>query len=288
MTQNEKKRNKLNKHTDQSIFKRPIDAIMDSGIGMIVCATLGALLALVFIFLAGNYEPTARAEAVAFTGEYLKYESYRNTRCVVFSDGSKQYLYPHTETAEFQEHMETLPIGTVLHLSINPNTDDVLEIRTDTEELLNFDVEQAAIAAYVKGYVWMGAVLLLCSAFLLWFALKRSSALKKEQAIRQQKSAKREDSFEDTALRRADFSQKHRILLETKIDGYQICYRRIKSVNELVINGLVYDERKAILEFEHTLSASLDGHLIKAGLDRNSNSFISFDGNTVAQKKRLV
>ena len=134
----------------------------------------------------------------------------------------------------------------------------------------------------------MGAVLLLCSAFLLWFALKRSSALKKEQAIRQRKSAKREDSFEDTALRRADFSQKHRVLLEKSYRGYKICYRRIKSTNELVVNGLVYDEKKAVIEFEHTLSATLDGHLIEAGLDRESYSFIAVDGEIIAQKKRLV
>ena len=184
--------------------------------------------------------------------------------------------------------MTALDEGTTLHILINPNTDDVLEIHTDTEELKNFDAEQAAIGAYVKGYVWLGVFFLLLAGFLLWFVFKKSASTKKELELQEQKTAKRIEGIDDTALRRADFSQKNRILLETKINDYAICYRRVKSVNELVINGFVYDEKKAIVEFEHILSASIDGHLIEAGLDSESYSFIAFDGNVIAQKKRLI
>ena len=69
---------------------------------------------------------------------------------------------------------------------------------------------------------------------------------------------------------------------------YKICYRRIKSTNELVINGYVYDEKKGIIEFEHNLSARVDSHKFEAGLNSNSYSYIKFDGKIIAEKQRLI
>ena len=184
--------------------------------------------------------------------------------------------------------MNAIPEGTTLYLLINPHTDYVVEIRTDTEELMNFDAEQQAIDQYDNGYVWLGVFLIACAVFLLCFSFAQSANKKKERDRKKQKAARHVVDFDDTALRRADFSQKHRVLLEKSYRGYKICYRRIKSTNELVVNGLVYDEKKAVIEFEHTLSATLDGHLIEAGLDRESYSFIAVDGEIIAQKKRLV
>lgn len=88
--------------------------------------------------------------------------------------------------------------------------------------------------------------------------------------------------------RPADPAVKARILLETNALGYTITYRRVKSVNELVVNGRVYDEFEAIIEPKHTLSANIDGHLIEAGFDGVMSSFIKIDGEQVAKKTRLV
>ena len=89
-------------------------------------------------------------------------------------------------------------------------------------------------------------------------------------------------------LRRADTQAKCRILLEKQMEGYHICYRRVRSVNELVINGYVYDEKKAIIEFPHKLYAIVDGHRIEAGYDDESYSYILFDCELVARKMRIV
>lgn len=37
-----------------------------------------------------------------------------------------------------------------------------------------------------------------------------------------------------------------KILLRCKVKTYDIVYRRVKFVNELVINGQIYDEKKAL------------------------------------------
>ena len=93
---------------------------------------------------------------------------------------------------------------------------------------------------------------------------------------------------EDVPLRNADRDVKAKILLKTRVQDYDICYRRVKSVNELVINGVVYDEIKGVIEFAHNLSAVVDGHTIEAGLSEDSYSYIMFDGQCLANKQRLI
>ncbi len=93
---------------------------------------------------------------------------------------------------------------------------------------------------------------------------------------------------QSSPIRRADEEVKHRVLLEVTQGTYRICYRRVKRVNELVINGWVYDEYEALMETGHTLTAYLDGHCIQAVFDdRTSQSRIFFDENEVARKMRL-
>lgn len=87
-------------------------------------------------------------------------------------------------------------------------------------------------------------------------------------------------------LRLADPDVKHRVLMETEAAGCRICYRRVKRVNELVINGHVYAELEMLVEPAHELSAQFNGHLIQAGYDGTS-SYICIDGNQIVKKLRL-
>ncbi len=91
---------------------------------------------------------------------------------------------------------------------------------------------------------------------------------------------------DSASLREADKDVKHRVLLEARMFNYDICYRRVKRTNELVINGNVYDEYTSMVEAPHTLSAMVDGHYIEVGYT-GSHSFISVDGQNVTKKLRL-
>ncbi len=86
-------------------------------------------------------------------------------------------------------------------------------------------------------------------------------------------------------LREADNTVKHKVLLQVTVANYNICYRRVKHTNELVINGNVYDEYTAVMEFAHELTAFYDGHHIVAGL-KGLNSFIAIDGEIVSKQVR--
>ena len=95
---------------------------------------------------------------------------------------------------------------------------------------------------------------------------------------------------EDTKrLRIADTMVKSKTLLQTEAFGRTIVYRRVKRVNELVIDGNVYDEYEALFERTHMLTAVIDGHHIAAGLDGStSRSYIMVDGQMLASKLRII
>ena len=86
-------------------------------------------------------------------------------------------------------------------------------------------------------------------------------------------------------LRRADMETKHRVLLETEALGHKICYRRVKKTNELVIDGYVYAELTALIEFNHALKAIINAHTIVVGYN-GIQSYIKIDGKDVAKKIR--
>ncbi len=88
-------------------------------------------------------------------------------------------------------------------------------------------------------------------------------------------------------IRNADLTVKARVLLEADALGHTVTYRRVKRVNELVIDGYVYDELEALIEPAHSLMAVVDGHEIEAGFDGNAHSYLKVDGETVAKKMRL-
>ncbi len=89
-------------------------------------------------------------------------------------------------------------------------------------------------------------------------------------------------------IRMADNEVKARVLLEANVPGYYIVYRRVKRTNELVVNGRVYDEYEALVEFPHTLTALIDGHKIEVEYDSFSHMYIIFDGEQIAKKLRLI
>ena len=88
-------------------------------------------------------------------------------------------------------------------------------------------------------------------------------------------------------LRTAAKDVKCRILLEQAVGTYRICYRRVGKTNELVVNGMVYDEMTATIEKKHELIATVDGHDIRVGYDGDTHSYLTFDGVTEARKMRL-
>lgn len=92
---------------------------------------------------------------------------------------------------------------------------------------------------------------------------------------------------EQKQLNKDDFSVKYKILAQGDVLGHTVIYRRVKRTNELIVDGIVYDELEALVETAHTLTAEIDGHIITAGYDGKFNSFIKIGNELVTKKLRL-
>ena len=111
-----------------------------------------------------------------------------------------------------------------------------------------------------------------------------------EKYVLKENIFKKEDSLspDSNYLRPAETNVKERIFLETDTAGHHVCYRRVGRVNELVIDGFVYDEYVKLMEFSHELSADVGGYNITAGFDsKTAESYIAVDGICIDKKRRL-
>lgn len=250
---------------------------------VIIISLLAIIMGVVFILSQNDNRPVAREEAISYMGEFEKYTSSKNYSEIYFIDGSSYSIYPHTQTKEFIADMKSLEKGTKLYVLVNPNNNCVAEIRTDTEEILNFEISQQEIEDYGKGYVWIGIFALAVGVFLIFLVTAEHFYKKKED-----KKHLSDRSRAREYIREAEAPIGGRVLLETEYKGYHICYRRKRCVNELIVNGKVYDEKKGILEFSHVLVACVDGHTVEAGFSGEGYSYIRFDGKRIAKKKRLI
>ena len=95
------------------------------------------------------------------------------------------------------------------------------------------------------------------------------------------------DGTDTPILRVADTEVKARVLAEIDAEGHNICYRRVKHTNELVIDGYVYADLEGVMEFTHVLSARVGGKLIEAGFDGGVKSYIKINGEIILKKTRL-
>lgn len=262
--------------------------LTDHPMAVLAVAIASICLGIFFIVFPKDNKPIPWEEAVFHSGEFAKYESSDRYCTIYFRDGSCYSVYPHTESREFRDAMKALPEGTKLDIAVNPNNEYVVEVKTETGELLNFSLSQEEIYSYSNGYIAIGCIACACGVFLLLYVIASTIYKRKEKKRKSAREAQACDAETDSAVLRYAEGATGRILLEATVQGYTICYRRVRSVNELVINGRVYDEKKGIIEFEHALYATLDGHTIEAGYDKDSFSYILFDGEMVARKRRLI
>ena len=205
-----------------------------------------------------------------------------------FADGTDGKVYVRDGAEEFADIINALEVGTPLEIRVNPRNGYILEIKTASGELLGFDKAENDVYDSESERRFIGIMFIILSVFLLAVGLIYNSALNKES----ERQAKHKDitkyAADTPAIRSLKTEGKAKILLSSKVKDYEIVYRRTKTVNELVVNGYVYDSMKALVEVAHELSAVVDGHEIAVGLDYESYSYIRFDGAVVAKKRRLV
>ncbi len=118
--------------------------------------------------------------------------------------------------------------------------------------------------------------------YYLFAAVRANSKLK---ALPPEPEAEPQQPDNSTPLRRIEEGEKSRLLLQVEWEGYRVCYRRVKRINQLVINDYVYDEVAFLVEPPHELNATVNGHRFAVGYNGNSVYF-NFDGEKIKSKIR--
>ena len=97
-----------------------------------------------------------------------------------------------------------------------------------------------------------------------------------------------EDAPVDTVvIRSADPNVKSRTLVSADNGRHNIVYRRVKNVNELLIDNAVYAECVVSSDTAHKLEVIKEGHRITASTDYIGKMMITVDGQEVAAKYKL-
>lgn len=275
-----------------NIADRPQDfysKIAGSRAAVIFLALVG-IFAGVFVFILPclhiTYDKTE-----ARTVNYVNFEAEQSRSFegkMRFSDGTDGNVYVRDGAEEFAGVINALEAGEPLEIRVNPRNGYILEIKTGDGELLGFDKAESEVYDRVGEKRFIGIMFITLSVFLLAVGLIYNSSLNKERERQKKKNEKMINGTDTPAIRSPKTEGKTKILLSSKVKDYEIVYRRTKTVNELVVNGYVYDSMKALVEVTHELSAVVDGHEIAVGLDYESYSYIKFDGAVVAKKRRLI
>lgn len=107
----------------------------------------------------------------------------------------------------------------------------------------------------------------ICIGIYNHFALKKLYAEEPPIVLIESEDFERptENEFDSRPIRRADPVAKSKTLLNATIFGHTVIYRRVKSVNELIIDGNVYCEYVGFFEKAHVHNVKIDGHSISVG-----------------------
>ncbi len=260
------------------------NTLFDSPRALLIISIAAICFGIFFIYINGNSKSIEREEEISYSGKFESYENSNGSHTIHFKNGVYYTVYPNIESKEFSQRMESLEKGTTLYIKINPDNNYVTEIKTDTEELFNFKTSQTDIYSYNYGYIAIGCTICILGVLLIVYTVGLVNYRKKEDKRHNHKTDII-DGKRTVAIRDADFTVKSRVFLNADVEEYKIVYRRVKSVNELVINGKVYDEKKGIAEYNHKLCAIIDDHYIEAGL-QGDYIYISFDEMIIDYKMR--
>jgi len=116
-----------------------------------------------------------------------------------------------------------------------------------------------------------------------WLDLKKAPSDDEEIA---EENDQAESGSNTEALRPE--SMKGRVILAQIVGSLDIKVKRLFGVTELIVNGMVYAEKKGIIESAYTLEARVENVPIQATMDAAANMCLYVDGSLLEKKKRLI
>ncbi len=132
----------------------------DSPLFMIGISVLCVLISIIFITMPNRYKPIAKEETQRYEGIYSSYnQDGQGYVDIIFEDETEHTIHQCCAYVEILDGLKALHKGEKLYVLINPTTDYIVELKTESKELLNFDDSQRLMLFEAKAFMWLGIVL---------------------------------------------------------------------------------------------------------------------------------
>lgn len=97
-----------------------------------------------------------------------------------FENAEEEYIRGICVNENLRKDIEALKKGTELYMIINPNNNYIIELRTDTKELLNFDYAQKMLRQEGVGFLYLAILMLVLCSYFIYKAITTKERITKE------------------------------------------------------------------------------------------------------------
>ena len=153
----------------------------DSPLFMIGISVLCVLISIVFITMPNRYKSITREEAQQYEGAYSSHnQDGQDYVDIIFEDETELTIHQCCAYGEILDGLKALHEGEKLYVLINPTTDYIVELKTESKELLNFDDSQRLMLFEAKAFMWLGIVLDASAVILTAYGIYQLTKERKE------------------------------------------------------------------------------------------------------------
>ena len=148
---------------------------------MIGMAIVAALMSIVFITMPRDYKSISREEAVSYEGQYDSYrEGSKDYVYITLADETEYTIHQICVYGETLDSLDRLQKGEKLYVLVNPKTEYVVELKTESNEILNFEKSQADMQREAKWFMWLGIAIDIGGVYLLIYGIYQLIKERKE------------------------------------------------------------------------------------------------------------
>ena len=153
----------------------------DSPMYVIGISVLCVLISIVFITMPNRYKSITREEAQQYEGAYSSHnQDGQDYVDIIFEDETELTIHQCCAYGEILDGLKSLHKGEKLYVLINPTTDYIVELKTESKEILNFDDSQRLMLFEAKAFMWLGIVLDAISVILTAYGIYQLTKERKE------------------------------------------------------------------------------------------------------------
>ncbi len=153
----------------------------DSPYVIITMAVLMAVVSIIFIKMPNDYKIIERENARPYEGIYESY--YTDSKDYIelsFKDEMKCDIHECLGSIDLYDKLDSLSSGEKLYVLENPETGFIIELKTDKEEIINFETSQAKMLKNAKFFMWMGIIADIGGVYLLIYGVYQFLKERKE------------------------------------------------------------------------------------------------------------